>query len=153
MEIEVIDATHAHIRELAKNLRNDDRHEIESYGIPIYRGLRSSFRGSLICKAVLVDNKVAAIFGVGGTNFGDKGIPWLLTTPVCEQVSALKFCRIYQEELLKLLKLFKHLENFVSAEYYKSIKLLDNIGFTLSEPEPMGKNGAMFRKFSMRKAL
>lgn len=81
---------------------------------------------------------------------GDVGRPWLLTTYAAEKISPLRFTRIYQDEVLRMLDVFPRLVNYVDSRYTKATRLLDIIGFELDEPEPMGVNGILFQKFEMR---
>ena len=151
-EIIIVKTELRHIRELADNLRIDDMREIEACGVPVYKAIRRSVVNSVSCSTVLVDDSVAAIFGVCGVLLSDAGTPWLLTTPASEMVSSLTFARIYQKEVLKMLKTFPYLENYVHSSYSKAIKLLQNIGFEVAEEVEIGENRALFRKFTMRAA-
>ena len=150
VDIKIIPTTACHCRELGKTMREADKREAERLGGVPHRLLWKTWRGSLISKTVTIDGKVAAIFGVGGVAMGVNGSPWLITSPACELVSPLRFARIYQEEVMEMLKLFPVLANYVDNSYDSAVKLLSNIGFDLGEPEPLGKTGAMFRKFEMR---
>jgi hypothetical protein len=69
-----------------------------------------------------------------------------LTTPIVEQ-HPLAFVLYYRQEVRAMLKLFPVLENIVDADYTQAVKLMELVGFTVSDPQPMGKNGKMFRKF------
>lgn len=150
--INIIPSEPKHIRMMAEFLRDADKREIEAIGLSAYQGVRRSVRGSLIAKAIFVDGELAALFGVGGNILGDIGEPWLVTSPACEKVSPLLFVKVYQKEVLKMLRLFPCLANYVDASYSKAIKLLENSGFKVDEPEELGNNKAFYRKFSMRTA-
>lgn len=149
MKIQIVDTTPAHIREIADHLRFDDKREIEAFGFPTNRALWRSFKDSILRKTGLIDGKVAAIWGVGGVPMGGEGRPWLMTSDVVERVSPLRFARIYQEEVLKMLGIFPKLVNYVDLRYIKAVRLLDIIGFKISDPEPSGLNGALLCKFEM----
>lgn len=146
-EVIIVDANSAHIRELRETIRDQDKHEIESYGFSCARGLWRSFRGGLMNKTALIDGRVAAIWGVGGTFMGETGQPWLMTSDEVRKISPLKFARLYKKEVDKMLELFPRLENYVSESYHESIRMLSIVGFTIGEPERVG-NG-MFRKFTL----
>jgi len=150
--IRIINSTIKDVYVLADNLREEDRREIEADGKNIYRAIRDSYRNSNICKSVFVGEELAAMFGVGGVLLSDKGAIWLLTTNVVQKVSPLKFARIYQEQVLEMLKYFSKLENYVDASYTSSIRLLELIGFTVHAPEPLGEHGNLFCKYTMRAA-
>lgn len=148
--VEITPTTPAHVRQLGAVLRPGDRREIEIYGFPTNKALWRSYKGSILRRTALVAGEVAAIWGVGGVPLGEQGRPWLMTSAAVEQVSPLRFARIYQEEVLRMLALFPHLVNYVDAAYTKAVRLLDIIGFQIGEPEPIGPNNAVFRKFEMR---
>lgn len=150
MKIEIVETTAEHVRKLAGNLREGDIHEIEIYGFPTNKALWRSFKGSILRRTALVDDKVAAIWGVGGVPLSETGQPFLMTSVEVEKVSPLKFVRIYQEEVLRMLQLFPRLVNYVDAAYTKAVRLLDIIGFEIGDPEPLGLKGALFRKFEMK---
>jgi hypothetical protein len=136
---------------MKNNLRTGDVQEVMSFGISPERALWQSYRKSMIRKTVLIDGQPAAMFGMAGVTMGETGVPFLLTTPLVEKVSPLRFARIFQEEVLKMLEVFPRLVNYVDSSYDKATRLLDIVGFTLSEPEPYGVQGVKFQRFEMRR--
>ncbi len=150
-EIEIVPTTAAHIRELQRTIRDADRKEIEAYGFTTNRGLWLSYKEGLGNCTAFVDGKVAACWGCAGVYMGAKGRPWLLTSYEVEKISPLKFAKIYQREVYKMLELFPLLENFVADDYEKAVRMLSIIGFTIGEPEKI-VNG-MYRKFTMKRAM
>lgn len=150
-EIELVKATAEHVRELKETIRAQDRHEIESFGFSCARGLWRSFKRGLFSKTALVDGKVGAMWGCGGTLLGSTGQPWLLTSNEVYKVSPVRFARIYRYEVGEMLEEFPKLENYVSASYHESVRLLKICGFTVGEPEKFG-NG-IFRKFTLERGL
>lgn len=152
VEISVINTSPEHIQILARTLRQADEQEIVAAGFKPHRILWRSYKTSIICRTAFVDGEIAACWGCCGNVFGSVGIPWLLTSPACENVSSLKFARIYKEEVGKMLELFPLLVNVVDARYTKAVRLLEIAGFHLEEPQPFGRYGALFRRFSLRAA-
>jgi hypothetical protein len=149
-QIIVLPSTAVHVRALAANLRPADQNEIEIYGFPTNKALWRSFKASFLRHTAFIDNEIAAMWGVGGSPMGQMGQPWLMTTEAVKKISPLAFARIYQREVLRMLNVFPVLINYVDAEYTAAVRLLDIVGFNLGEPEPLGKNGALFRQFEMR---
>lgn len=147
-QVDIVESTPEHVRALAAELRPADRNEIEIYGFPTNKALWRSYKNSILRKTAFVEGKIAAMWGCGGTPMGEIGQPWLMTTDAVHQVSPLFFARVYQREVLKMLKLFPKLVNYVDAGYTSAVRLLDIIGFKLGEPEPLGKGG-LFRKFEL----
>lgn len=146
--ISIITTVPGHIVELKANLRQEDAEEILRLGVTVPKALWYSYKHSLIRKTALIDGVVAACWGLGGIFLGKVGQPWLMTTPEIKRVSSLKFARIYQQEVIEMLKLFPKLENYVDAEYAGAVRLLEIIGFTVQSPESFG-TGGMYRKFEM----
>lgn len=148
-QIAILAATPDHVRALGATLRTADKNEIEIFGFPTTKALWRSYKGSIMCRAALVDGEVAAIWGIGGAPMGPVGQPFLLTSPAVENISPLRFARIYQAEVHKMLTMYPRLVNWVANDYDKAIRLLDICGFTIGEPEPLGLNGGLFRKFEI----
>ncbi len=115
-------------------------------GVTPEYALEVSLRGSLIAKTAFVDGEIAAMYGVGGVALSAVGEPWLLTAPVIERipVSFVKECR---RGLVTWLDIFPRLEGYVDASYGKACGLLAMLGFTLSEPIPLGPQAAPFRRY------
>lgn len=149
--IEIVETTAAHVRELGKHLRAEDAAEITCFDKLPHRALWRGFKNSVLTRTALVDGEVAAIWGIGGNPLGDTGNPWLMTSKACERVSPLRFVRIYQVEVIRMLAIFPFLVNFVADSYTKSIRVLENVGFKIDEPKPLGPNGTMFRRFTMKR--
>lgn len=136
------------IRDIADKLRDGDLKEMLAMGYP-HRILWRSYKRSFMTKTAFIDGDIAAVWGVGGTPLGGEGNPWLVTTEAVNKISPLAFARIYQDEVIRMINIFPQLANYVDASYNKAIRLLDIVGFSLGEPEPMGKNGEMFIRFEM----
>lgn len=149
-KVRIVPTTAAHIRDISEKLRREDRAELLAIGNP-NRVLWRSYKRSFLTKTAFIDGKIVAIWGVGGTPMGMQGEPWLMTTPAINRVSPLAFAKLYQKEVLKMLKISPLLVNHVDSKYTKAIRLLDIVGFSLGEPEPMGVNGELFIKFEMKR--
>lgn len=120
-------------------------------GLSPEEGTLVAFRHSLMRRAALVGDGVAAVWGVSGQPLGVIGIPWLLTSPAVLGVSSHRFVSVYRRQVTDMLDLFPVLENYVDAEHDKAVRLLVLTGFVVDPPIPLGPYGASFRKFSMRR--
>lgn len=149
--VEIVQTTPAHIRELAMTLRPHDRREAEAYGFPTNKILWRSYKNSIMRNTAFIDDQVAAVWGVNGTPLGDVGEPFLATSEIVDRISPLRFCRIYQEEVLRMLGIFPKLVNYVDSQYTKAVRLLDIVGFKIDEPLPFGPHGTLFCRFSMER--
>lgn len=150
MEISIVDTTADHVIALKSTMRDADRREAEILGISPERALWRSWKSSLFSKAGLIDGEVAAIWGVRGTPMGIIGTPWLITGKAIEKISPLKFTRIYQKQVDEMINIFPELVNYVDSSYTKAIRMLENIGFKLEDPVPVGATGALYRRFTMK---
>ena len=144
--IEIIQGTPSHVIELRKNLRELDAQEIRNFGACIRRVLWMTFNQTLVPKTVLVDGKVAGMFGCGGTVIGQVGKPWMLATPIADQYP-LQFALLYRQEVRKMLEHYPILENLVDASYIQAIRLLKLMGFMVYDNEPI--HDGKFYKFRM----
>lgn len=126
-------------------LRKADRLEVKRLGFnDPYDALFYAYRHAIIKRTAFVDDEIAAMWGVCGSPLSVIGQPYLLTTETVER-AALTFVKKFKSESDEMLKIFPVLENYVDAEYKGAIKLLQIAGFTVEEPELLGKE--MFRKF------
>lgn len=147
MTIEIVNSLPEHIWPLCANMRDADKAEVQKLGLSPRLAVRSSFRNSMMCRTVLVDGEVAAMYGVVGTPMGLVGRPWMLSAKASELKGALPFAFLYRQEIKNMLKMFPMLENWVDAAYTESVRLLQLVGFKLDDAEPLGANKAMFRRF------
>lgn len=144
----IVDGTLAHLAELRRHMRDNDRLEITCMGLSVKRALFESYRNSGVRKTALIDGKVGAMWGVGGNFLSGKGTPWLLTTGEIEKLP-IAFVKEARKEVRKMLMIYPHLENHVLASYHKAVGLLALLGFQIGDPEPWGPHGVAFRKFEM----
>lgn len=145
--VTIIDSSLSHVRELSRNLQQADQEECLALGIQPNRALYKSFQLGLYRKTALIDSRVAAMWGVVGTPLSMSGQPYLLTSPLVQKISPLKFTRIYKQEVEEMKRLFPVLENFVDARYLAAVRLLELAGFTISSPMKIRDN--WFYKFTM----
>lgn len=146
-EIVIEEAKPWHVSVLKANLREEDKREVLGLGVSIQYSLWYGYKHSVYRRTALIDGNPVAMFGAQGTLLGSSAQIWLLTSPDVYKVSPLRFARIYQDEVHKMLKIFPLLENSVDVRYDAAIRLLDITGFNIGDPEPMGIDGAMYRHF------
>lgn len=144
--IEVVPSTLDHVKELSLSMRQSDRDELIKLGVNPHDGLSLSYEFSVIRKTALFEDKVVAMWGVFGTPTGMTGQPYLLTSPLIEDISVFKLARIYKNEVSQMKKLFPVLQNYVDASYTGAVRMLKIAGFIL---EPVTLNGNEFYKFTM----
>lgn len=143
--IEILPATPTHADHLRENLRAGDRIEVTCLGATPAEALRASLAGSIFARTAILDGRIAAMWGVGGSPLGGVGEPWLLTTPEVERVPV-KMVRTARAEVGAMLGLFPELVNYVHAEYRQACRFLEVVGFRLGPAFPfMGSRWHEFR--------
>lgn len=150
-EYEIVIATSDHVRAIAGRLRPGDAAEVEAAAWSQQRALWQSKRSATIAKTMLVGNGVAAIWGMHGSPLIGVGRPWLLTSPLVERVK-IGFVREVKAEMRSFLSICPELHGMVDARYHQAVRLLEHLGFELSDPEPWGPHGIPFRDYVMRAA-
>lgn len=138
------------IRELGPVIREADKNELIWLGFKPHHALYYSFKYGLYRKTGRVDNRIAGMWGVAGVPLGLVGQPYLITSPIIEEISPIKFAKIYKQEVEVMLKIFPILENYVDFRYKGAIRLMKIAGFIVDEPEEFGPNKALFCKFHKR---
>lgn len=133
---------------LADRLRVGDAAEVAALGLDPRAALRTAFRDAILRRSYFVDGELAAMSGLCGALLADIGEPYLLTTAVAERVP-LAFVRCARAAVAEMLVYRRRLEGRVDASYGRAVRLLEVLGFTLSEPRPFGPNGAPFRLYSI----
>jgi len=149
LEVVIVPCLSYHLRSI--ELRPEDIDEIIALGCSKEKALWRSYKSSIMRNAALIDGKVAAVWGVGGEVLGGIGKPWLLTSAEVYKISPLRFARIYQQEVEKMLSIFPKLVNYCDTRYSAAIRLLDITGFKIDEPAPQGMNGMLYSRFEMER--
>ncbi len=146
--IQILPATDAHADYLRENLRAGDGLEITCLGVTPAEALRASLAGSIFAHTGLLDGRVAAMWGVGGSPLGGVGEPWLLTTAEVERIPV-QMVRVARREVGAMLGLFPVLQNYVAAEYRQACRFLEVVGFSLGPVFPFA--GSPWRQFTMER--
>lgn len=152
MNIEIIPTTPEHVLAIRDALQDDDKREISGYGVSCAKATWRTYRRAVWCRTALIDGIPAAFWGVAGIHLGRGGIPFLLTSRHVRKISPLRFTRIYQLQLKEMLKIYPKLENWVLSDYHEAVRLLQIVGFTIGDPQPLGRHGLMYSKFSLGEA-
>lgn len=147
MHLEIIPSTVCHVRELSKTIRPRDRQEAEALGFKANKMLFYSYRQALVRNTLLIDGKVAAMWGIVGQALGNIGQPYFVTGTEVEKLSPVRFARLYIKELQRMKHLFPVLENYVDGAYKGAVRMLEIAGFTLSDKILL--NGHPFHRFTM----
>ncbi|MCX7366708.1 MAG: hypothetical protein NTV97_33515 [Alphaproteobacteria bacterium] len=134
----------------AIELRAGDAMEVAALGATKDEAFRTSLARSLWAETYLVDGVPAAMVGLGLSAFvGGHGVPWLLTSPLCERHKK-RFLVESRRQVARMLAEVSPLMNVVHADYGRAVRWLAWLGFTLDAPIEI--NGAPFRRFSMERS-
>lgn len=144
--ITVVETSPEHIRALGHNLRERDMAMAKKVGIPAHRALWRVYKKSVMCRTIFVNNEIAAIWGVAGSFLGSVGKPWMVASPLVEDYPTKLMFR-YRSELRSMLRFFPILEDWVSKDDEKTMKLLKIIGFTFDDSH----NNPLFIKATLER--
>lgn len=129
-------------------MRPADVAECAALGVEPLFAVLESMRVSASSVAILIDGHVAA---VGGYRLEPcpllaprSAVAWVLTSGVVER-HPIAFHRTVREWLAAMGEHVDVLWNQVDARHVSSLRWLERLGFKLSEPKPLGPNGALFR--------
>jgi len=137
------------VRELSNILREKDRQEALNAGVEPHKALYHSFKQGIYRRTAFVDGMLAAMWGVAGVTLGLIGQPYLVTSKHVEDISPIKFARIYRQEVEEMKKFFPILENYVDASYNEAVRMLEIAGFKIDNPIELGPNKTLFYRFSI----
>lgn len=150
--IALVPAEPDHIEAIAERMRQADIDEVlASSGRSPADALEYSLAKSAIAMTALVDDRPEVMFGVGDLNIlTQTGAPWLLGTEAVTEHWVV-FLRASLSWRNQLLARYQVLTNVVDDRNTVSKRWLRWLGFRLSDPFPIGRGGAMFRLFELRR--
>jgi hypothetical protein len=120
-----------HLRWMSEAMSEDSMDIAERYGIKPLKALWYNYRNSLICKTVFIDNTICAIFGLGGTVFGDVGKPWICMTPEVREYP-MRVAFAFKRELKGMLDMFPILEDYIEETKEKEIRFMELMDFKVN---------------------
>jgi len=132
VEITIVETVPVHLRLMASAMSGDCTAVAENMGYTPLKALWQSYRNSLICRTAFIESRIAAIWGISGTIFGDVGHPWLIMTPETQK-HPMRVAFRYRKELNNMLNMFPILEEFVPCDNNQSIRLLELMGFKVDK--------------------
>ena len=149
VSIDIVPARAGHVRTIARRMRKADRDEVAAAsGKSPAEALIYSLRKSSQAWTCIIAGKPEMMFGVGDLNvLAGIGAPWLLGTDAVER-HYLAFLRGSVSWRDQLLRRYPIMRNFVDDRNKVSMRWLQWLGFTLSDPVVVG--GHTFRIFELR---
>ena len=141
--VRIVSCRAAHIAEIARTMRSEDRAEITATGMQVKHFLFRLYAESpLYRRAALVDGEVAAVWGDMAPLLATEGQMWLLTAPPVERVP-LAFMREVKAHVKKHLEVRSVLRADASAEYERALRFFKLAGFDVL---PTGSDGSAARR-------
>ena len=149
--IEVVPAAAEHIAAIAADPRPADAAEIAaSSGSSMEAALARGLASSTVAYTVLLDGKPVAMLGaVAYSAMAGIGIAWMLGSAALDCPAARRAIVRFGPAVLDHLR--DHypgmLFNAVDARNRRALRFLKWLGFTVMDPQPTGRDGAMFHPF------
>lgn len=140
------------VSDLAENIREIDRIEIAGMsGLSPEEGIKNALDKSSTSYMVHDQyGRVLCMFGVGplGSLAGGRGSPWFIGTDLVDRHRS-AMLRLSPPYIAEFRKSYPVMANMVHNNNYKSIAWLRRIGFTIEAPQPVGRDGSLYRLFHM----
>lgn len=135
------------IKPLAAELRFADRAECMALGMSGEGALRTSFKLCERPRAVMIDGRPAAMFGINRPSYlSDVWHPWLLGSERL-RLRSKRFMKGSRRIVQEWAADGRRMENFVHAYNEEAIKWLRLLGFKVKPARPHGPFKAAFCKF------
>jgi hypothetical protein len=152
-DIRIVDATRAHALELAPKVRQEDAAEVKaSGGYEPLQALELALDASVLSMTLLIDGKVAAMFGVAkATHEVGVGYPWLLSSAAVKHHQK-AFFKLSGPAVEQLLAIFPTLVQYVDARYVAALRWLKRLGFELQPPIIFGVEKRPFVPVVLRRS-
>lgn len=150
-DVQIINATKAHIERLLPHVRQADIDEFYAMSMLSPREvLEKGILQSTKAWAGIIDGRVITIFGVSpGSILTGIGVPWLVGSDLLEKYQKI-FLRRCRPVLNSMLAIYPELINYVDARNHVAKGWLHWLGFKLEEAKPTGVLNYPFHRFSMR---
>ena len=138
------------IQFVADNMRYADRVEVmASHGYTPIEALNEGVDVSNYCTAIFIEDELVGILGLVVTcRMTGHGVPWLLGTPGI-LLHSREFLANSKQVVESLVAKCPNMVNYVHDKNYVSIRWLKWLGFKMEQPQPFGKAGEKFRRFTM----
>lgn len=146
----IVPCTLAHLREIGRTMRAEDRAEIEDAGLRPRHLLAQLWRDTLAPKAAIVDGEVAAVWGDAAPLLALDGSMWMFTSPAVERLP-LAYFREARRDIGERLKTRRVLRADVACGYERALRFFAMLGFRLGPPFE-AKAGGWYREISIERA-
>lgn len=152
IENEILPATEADAREVAKNMSPEDIDEATALGLTPYGIVMMSLKASVEAWTWRPDGKkIAGIFGISPPRqiVGYYGA-WMLSTPLLRE-HGMRFLKYQKPYMAYIVDTYGSLENIVDVRHKTCISWIRWFGGTLYPAEPLGRDGALFYRWEFKK--
>lgn len=142
----LVRASPAHVGRIATRMRDADKEECAALGMTPKGALRKSLTASVLAYTAKIDGRPEGMFGVTpGNTLEGIGHPWLLATDAAFDC-ARQLLTAGPGLIALMHRRFRRLENMVSAENERAIRMLGRWGFEIGD-EQMMVGGVPFLRF------
>jgi hypothetical protein len=137
MSFEIVPCRTSHLREVANNLREEERLECEAFGVKPRHMMHALYRDSSYSRAGLLDGEVLAVWGDNAPILHTDGYLWLFSTPMIERVPFL-FFREARREIEERLMMRRVLRSSICWKAKRSRRFWELLGFEIVAPDEGG---------------
>ena len=152
-EVVVVPAQDWHAEVIAADPRPADAQELAAMGTTPLEAMRLGLRNGMEPSTALVDGVPVCMFGASAYSIlGGIGVPWLVAARDMDTMTMHKaLLRHSRASMDKVRNRFPALLfNAVDERNEAAKRWLAWLGFSFMEPQPMGRNGELFRVFYWR---
>lgn len=144
--IDLVRASPAHVGRIANRMRASDMAECAALGLAPKQALRKSLIASVLAYTAKIDGRPEGMFGVTpGNTIEGIGHPWMLATDAAFDC-ARQLLTAGPGLIALMHRRFRRLENMVSVENERAIRMLGRWGFEVGD-EQMMVGGVPFVRF------
>lgn len=144
--VKLVPASPAHVGRIANRMRAIDVAECAARGHAPKQSLRLALRASLWAVTAFVDDVPQAMFGLSPVSvIEDRGCPWFLGSDAV-LLHGRELLSIGPVVIDRMHETFARLENSVSIDNEKAIRLLERWGFAFADDVHV-VGGMVFRRF------
>ena len=134
--IEIVPAEIGHIVQISERLRQRERRAYDQ--LPdAPRILTRALAASFIANAALVDGEVAVVWGLSASLLSNSAELWMIGTDLIEQ-HRIAFLRRSLAAIDEFAPYFRNLHGWVAADFAKSIRWLEWLGFEVGREAENG---------------
>ena len=135
---EIVEARLHHCGQMARLMRREQREAIARAGYDPHHELRSRFDSSSVCRALLIDGRLAALGGIVGTLLSPHGSVWVVLAEWASRAHPLTLARIAARQLDRIMQTYTEVASVLVGEDEPAHRLAVSLGFSVGAPILIG---------------